>query len=152
MSINEEVELLRNIPLFAHVEPARLKFLAFAADRISFQAGQEIFHAGDIGDAAYIIVDGAADVLIPSDGEDVKVATVGRNDIIGEIAILCDSPRTGTVVASTKLEALRISKELFFQTVTEFPEMGIQVMRELAHRLEQTNAKLVEAISARSET
>lgn len=148
MSINEEVELLRSIPIFASVEPARLKFLAFAADRIRFQEGQELFHSGDAGDAAYIIIEGEADILIATGDHEVKVASAGANDIVGEIAILCDVPRTATVRAVSNLEALRISKELFFQTLQEFPQMGVQVMRELAHRLELTNAKLREVIAA----
>ena len=152
MSLNEEVDLLRNIPLFAHVDPPRLKFLAFASDRIRFQAGQELFHSGDAGDAAFIIIEGEASIFIEADGSELEIAKAERNDIVGEIAILCDVPRTATVRATSDLEALRISKELFFQTLKEFPQMSIQVMRELAQRLELTNAKLREAIAAKSGT
>jgi CRP-like cAMP-binding protein len=76
------------------------------------------------------------------------VATVGRNAIIGEIAILCDVPRTATVTAKTALEALRIDKETFFRLVTEFPLMAVEIMRELAHRLEKTNQQLRSAAAA----
>src|SRR5258708_37047885 len=40
VSIREEVELLQRIPLFANVEAAKLKLLAFTSDRIAFEAGQ----------------------------------------------------------------------------------------------------------------
>jgi CRP-like cAMP-binding protein len=70
---------------------------------------------------------------------------VGKNDIVGEIAILCDVPRTATVQATSELTTLRITKDLFFRMVTDFPEMGVEVMRVLAHRLEQTTAQLREA-------
>ena len=52
------------------------------------------------------------------------VAHVGRNDFVGEIAILCDVPRTASVVARTDLTTLCISKDLFFRMVTEFPADG----------------------------
>ncbi len=64
MSLNEEVELLRNIPLFAKLEPSKLKLLAFTSERITYEADQVLFRQGDVGDAAYIIVEGAAAVLV----------------------------------------------------------------------------------------
>ena len=64
MSLNEEVEALRSVPLFAKIEPSKLKLLAFTSERLTFPAGGELFHQGDPGDAAYIILDGQADVVV----------------------------------------------------------------------------------------
>ena len=148
MSLNEEVEALRSVPLFAKIEPSKLKLLAFTSERLTFPAGQELFHQGDPGDAAYIILDGQADVVVdtPGGGE-LPVAKVGKNDFIGEIAILIDVPRTATVRAETELTTLAITKDLFFRLISEFPEMAVEIMRELAHRLEATTARLREAKS-----
>ena len=142
MSIDKEVEILREIPLFANIDPVKLKLMAFASERITFQAGQALFSHGDEGDAAYIIVEGDADILVDTPSGPLTVAQVGRNDIVGEIAILCDVPRTATVKAISELVTLKITKDLFFRMVTDFPEMGVEVMRVLAHRLEQTTAQL----------
>ncbi|NKB20084.1 MAG: cyclic nucleotide-binding domain-containing protein [Alphaproteobacteria bacterium] len=148
MSLNEEVELLRNIPLFSKIDPSKLKLLAFASERVIFGEGQELFHQGDSGDTAYIIVDGSADVLIDTPGGELAVAKIGKNELVGEIAILCDVPRTATLRAVAQVTTLAISKDLFFQMVREYPDMGIEIMRELAQRLEQTNAQLRDARSA----
>jgi CRP/FNR family transcriptional regulator, cyclic AMP receptor protein len=142
VSLNEEVELLRNIPLFAKLEPSKLKLLAFTSERITYEAGQILFHQGDVGDAAYIIVEGSASVLVETGGGEIEVATLGRNDFVGEIAILCDVPRTATVKATAQTVTLRITKDLFFRLVAEFPEM-----RELASRLEHTTQQLREALA-----
>ena len=75
----------------------------------------------------------------------LKVADVGRNDIVGEIAILIDVPRTATVRTTEAMTALRISKELFFRLVAEFPQMAVEIMRELAQRLDKTTNDLREA-------
>lgn len=147
MSLNEEVELLRQIPLFSNIEPAKLKLLAFTSERVTFGPGQTMVRQGDTGDAAYIIIEGDADVLIDTPDGPIQVATVGRNAIIGEIAILCDVPRTATVQAKTQLVTLRITKDLFFRLVNEFPQMAVEIMRELARRLERTTAQLQAAIS-----
>ena len=147
MSLNEEVELLRNIPLFAKLEPSKLKLLAFTAERITYEADQVLFRQGDVGDAAYIIVDGSAKVLVDTDQGEIEVATLARNDFVGEIAILCDVPRTATVQATAQTVTLRINKDLFFRLVAEFPEMSVEIMRELASRLERTTQQLREALA-----
>jgi CRP/FNR family cyclic AMP-dependent transcriptional regulator len=149
VSLNEEVELLRNIPLFAKLEPSKLKLLAFTSERITYEADQVLFCQGDVGDAAYIIIEGAAKVLVDTDQGQIEVAALGRNDFVGEIAILCDVPRTATVKASAKTVTLRITKDLFFRLVAEFPEMSVEIMRELASRLEHTTQQLREALAQR---
>lgn len=145
MSIDQEVEILRNIPLFANVEPAKLKLMAFASERMMFKSGQVLCSQGDPGDAAYILIDGTANVQVDTPDGPLTVATMERNDIIGEIAILCDVPRTATVKAESDLVTLKVTKDLFFRMVTDFPEMGVEVMRVLAHRLEATTAQLMAA-------
>ncbi len=151
MSLNEEVEILQNIPLFSKIEPSKLKLLAFASDRLTFAPGQELFHQGDPGDAAYIIMDGEADVTVDTPAGEISVAKVRKNDLIGEIAILCDVPHTATIKALSEVTTLAISKDLFFQMVTEFPDMAVEIMRELAHRLERTTSQLREAMSDRAD-
>ena len=150
MGLNEEVELLRNISLFAKIEPSKLKLLAFASDRVVFAPGQELFHQGESGDTAYIVISGEADILIDGPNGAIKVATVSKSDIVGEIAILCDVPRTATVKATEAgpLTTLAISKDLFFDMVCEYPQMAIEIMRELAGRLEKTTNQLRDALSA----
>ena len=144
MSIEQEVETLRRIPLFANVEPAKLKLMCFASERITYKSGQSLCEQGDIGDAAFIIIEGTADVIVTREAPMV-VAQVGTDDIVGEIAILVDIPRTATVTATSELTALKITKDLFFRMVTDFPEMGVEIMRVLAQRLEQTTAQLFKA-------
>lgn len=148
MSLQQDVDLLRNIPLFAKIEPSKLKLLAFTAQRLSFAEGDVICEQGDEGDSAYIIIDGEADVIVATDSGPVTVATLKKNDFLGETAILCDVPRTATVRARSDLETLMISKDLFFQLVSQFPSMSIEIMRELARRVERTTAQLREAVSS----
>jgi CRP-like cAMP-binding protein len=147
MSLQEDVERLRSIPLFAKIEPSKLKLLAFTAQRLTFNPGESLFHQGDVGDAAYIIMEGDAEVIVATPNGPITVANVGKNDFVGEIAILCDVPRTATVTATNKLATMRISKDLFFELVCQFPEISVEIMRELAHRLDVTTRQLQDAVS-----
>jgi CRP-like cAMP-binding protein len=145
MQLKEEVELLRRVPLFANVAPAKLKLLAFTSDRVSYQKDQILFRQGDAGDAAFVVLVGAVDILGGTNGNEIRIATLGANSIVGEIAILCDVTRTATVKASEPLEVLRISKDHFLKLLAEFPEMALEIMRVLAQRLSDTTAELTEA-------
>ena len=151
MNLNEEVEILKGVPIFAKMEPAKLKLIAFTGERMNFGAGQELFHQGDPGDAMYVILGGIADVLIDSDkGGQITVAEMRKNNFVGDMAILCDVPRTATIKAREPLTTLKISKDMFYRLVAEVPQMAIEVMRELAHRLEDTNKKLREATAKKA--
>ncbi len=147
MSLNEEVDLLRKIPLFAKIDPSKLKLLAFTSERLTYNAGQELFHQGDVGDTAYIIIDGEADVLVDTPTGELAVAKLKQNDLVGEIAILINVPRTATVRADSELTTLAISKDQFFRMIGEFPDMAVEIMRELAQRLERTTTQLRAALS-----
>ena len=142
MNLNEEVELLKLVPIFSKIEQAKLKLLAFTSERVNFAVGQEVCHQGDPGDTMYVILGGTADVLIDTAGGQIAVAEMKKNSFFGEIAILCDVPRTATIKAKEPLSTLKITKDMFYRLVAEFPQMAVEIMRELAHRLEDTNQKL----------
>lgn len=138
MNLDTDTAALRKIPLFRGVDDQKLRLLAFLSERIRFDEGESLVEEGDYGDTAYIILEGTADVVIASAGGEQLVAQVGKNDFVGEIAILIDVPRTATVRATSPLVALAVSKEHFFKLLQTFPDMALEVMRALAHRLERT--------------
>ena len=147
MSLKQEFELLRRVPFFAEIEPAKLKLLALMSERVAFDAGKQLCRQGDPADAAYLIIGGHADVIVETPGGPVVVATLGANEIVGEIAILTNVPRTATVRAKDRLITLRIAKEPFMRMVREFPNMAVSIMQELAQRLESTNNQLSAAVA-----
>jgi CRP-like cAMP-binding protein len=144
MLLKDEVGMLRQVPLFSGVAPAKLKLLAFTSDRVTYAPGQLLFRQGDVGDAAYVVLSGKAEVMVDSPAGQIKVAEVDPNSIVGEIAILCNVSRTATVRATTAVEALRIRKDHFLRLLGEYPEMTVEIMRVLADRLSHTTAELTE--------
>jgi len=151
MSLKEETDALKRIPLFQNLEPAKLKLLAFMSQRLAFEPGQSVFSQGDAGDAAYIVLDGEAVISLDTPKGRVDIARMGRNQILGEIAILCDVPRTAHVTAATdrELVCLKIEKNDFIGMMNEFPAMAVEIMRELARRIVKTNEQLRVAIAAK---
>jgi CRP-like cAMP-binding protein len=150
MSLEQEVELIRQFPIFAQIQPAMQKLLCFSAERLTYAPGQIMFKAGDMGDAAYIVIEGKVEISVPSSSGPIVVNMVGRNEIIGEIAIFGDVPRTATAKAVTRLETLRISKQLFTKIIRENPDAALELIRVLAGRLANTTAQLSRTIGPKS--
>lgn len=146
MSLEQEVELIRRFPIFSRIAPAKQKLLCFSSERLTYAAGQEIFHAGAVGDACYVVIEGDVDISIdrPDQGP-LVISTVGANEIIGEIAIFGNVPRTATATAKTRIEVLRISADLFRSVIRENPDAAIELIRMLADRLANTTAHLTRA-------
>ena len=145
MNLNEETEALRRIPFFAAVDPAKIKLLAFTSERLAFPQGTALFREGDPGDAAYLILEGDADVIVQSPEGPVHVAKLAKHSFTGEVALICNVPRTATVAAASSLVALKIGKDTFFQLLRDVPQLAFEVMRELAVRLDNTNDRLRDA-------
>ena len=145
--LQDEVAMLRTLPMFANMPNNKLKLLAFASDRVTFREGETLFEQGDEGDAAYIVLHGKADVLVASNGAEAKVAELGENAFVGDMAIISDMPRTATVRASTNLETLRIRKEHMMEMVQESRELALAVLREVVNRLATTTRDLSAARS-----
>ncbi len=142
MSLDTEVEALRKVPLFRGIDEKKLRLLAFISERMQYQMGEHLCEQGEEGDSAFIILRGEANVQVQSDNILKTVATVGQNAVVGEIAILCDVPRTATLIAASDMDVLTVCKDDFLKLLKEFPDMSLEVMRTLAMRLEKTTQDL----------
>jgi len=148
MSLEQEVELIRRFPIFSKIAPAMQKLLCFGSERLTYDVGQVMIQVGDAADAAYVIIDGTAEISVPTPRGPVVVNTIGKNEIIGEIAIFGDMPRTATVTAITKVEVLRISKDMFINVVRQNPDAALELIKVLVTRLANTTQQLIKSSTA----
>jgi CRP-like cAMP-binding protein len=142
MSLQQETEMLRNIPMFSTMDAARLKLLSFTSERVSYMAGEEFIKQGEIGESAFVIMSGAVDVILETAEGPRTVGTIGANQLVGEIALLHNGRRTATLRAKTPVSCLLLSKDVFFHLLREFPDFSLAVMRDLAARLERVTQQL----------
>jgi CRP-like cAMP-binding protein len=142
MTLDEEADLIRQVPIFSRIEPSMRKLLCFAAEQRRFDAGEVLFRAGEDADAAYVVMSGRLEISVPTPSGTLHVSDAGANELIGEIAILGETPRSATVTALTCVEALRIPKDLLESVVRENPAAALQITRLLAQRLARTTARL----------
>jgi CRP-like cAMP-binding protein len=99
--------------MFAPLSISAKERLATMLIPVSVGAGEEVVHAGDIGDRFYIVRDGELDVEI-----DDLHKTVGGTDYFGEIALLRDVPRTATVTAMVDSHLYALQRADFLAAVT----------------------------------
>ena len=101
MSLDQAVEAMVMTPIFAGVDPKRLRLLAFMSESLTYREGELIFDQGEEGDSAFVVIEGAATVSVQIGGKKVDVAEIGPKQIFGEMAVLCDVPRTAAISAKS---------------------------------------------------
>ena len=128
---NAKVELIKGVPLFSECSRKQLNEIAGIADEIDLREGKELTQEGRPGREFFVLVDGTADVKKGSR----RVNRLGPGDFFGEIALVRQTPRTATVVATSPVRALVITDRSFRALLEHQPEIQSKVMSALAARL-----------------
>ncbi|HUO47603.1 MAG TPA: cyclic nucleotide-binding domain-containing protein [Acidimicrobiales bacterium] len=97
---------------------------------VDVPAGGAVFHEGDAGVEMYGVVSG--EVQLQSQGR--VIATLGPDDVFGEMAVVDGSPRMATAVAVTPTQLAAIDRQRFLFLVAETPMFALSVMSAMADR------------------
>lgn len=114
------------------------QLLEHQTDVLMLPAGQTLFSEGDAGDTMYVLVSGKAEVRLRGK----LIDTIGDGAVIGEMAIIDNSPRSATVVATEDCSMLAIDAYRFSTMTREVPEFALYVMRAMADRLRRAGSQL----------
>lgn len=133
MSVRADAETFRSIPIFADCDAMHLQILAFSAARQAFEDGDIIIKEGIKGGAAFLILSGRADITSETSG---RIGQAGPGAMLGEVAMIGNSPYAITARASDQATTARIDRSLFMRVATEYPEFGNTVFNALARKLD----------------
>jgi CRP-like cAMP-binding protein len=133
MTIEDEIALLENVPLFRRLGNGALRSLAIAAETYSMQAGELLFTAGETADGAYIVQAGSVS-LTPERGDEV---VAGPGTLLGEAALLAPTTRPATATACEASTVLRISRAMFLKVLDSYPDAAQRLREVLAARSDQ---------------
>jgi CRP-like cAMP-binding protein len=107
-------------------------------------AGATLCHEGDFGDTIYFVVQGSLQISKRViQGADKVIATLGDGQYAGELSLLTGAQRNATISAVEETEVVEIDQEAFLQLIHEQPRVGLDLMRQLAHRLHATTEELI---------
>ena len=145
LNLHEQAEHLRRVPMFSRLDPSKLKLLAFTSESLTFEDGEVLFHRGDAADCAYVIMEGAVDVLSDTDDGIVVATTLHANELFGELGVITNEARSATLRAKGTLQALRISDEMFLKLLADNADLALDVMRQLSLKLTRSHRQYEEA-------
>jgi CRP/FNR family transcriptional regulator, cyclic AMP receptor protein len=128
---NQKVELIKRVPLFAHLSKRHLQEVASLADEIDLRDGKELTKEGAAGREFFVLLEGSADVK--KNGR--RINRLGPGDFFGEIALVSRVPRTATVIATSPVRALIVTDRSFRRLLEDSPQIQARVMQALAERV-----------------
>ena len=131
--------LAGHLPALNRLDPGQRSALVESATVRELETGATIVSVGDIGDAAFFILDGRAAAGTPEeDGSYRSLSTMDAGDFFGEIAALTGSRRTATVVAEQPTTIVEVPAPSL-RTLMSVPELSSIFLTKLTERLSRTN-------------
>lgn len=126
---------------FADLEPEAREQLRRHLRFIEVAAGQTLMEQGEPGDSLYLSVSGRLRAYVhQDDGGQRMVREMGRGQVIGEMSLYTDEPRSATVVAIRDSVLARLDKPEFEQLLRASPALGAGLTRQIMQRLRTEHA------------
>ncbi len=126
-----KLELLKGVPLFARCSRGDLRQIATLADEADLDEGRTLIREGDRAREFFVVVEGSLRVT----RKGTKVADLGAGDVIGEIALVADVPRTATVTTSSPVRLLVLTDRGFRDLLEQSPSIATKILQSLGERL-----------------
>jgi CRP-like cAMP-binding protein len=146
MSLESNVRRMAATRPFNLLPREALQLLAFACERRSLKAEEQLFAAGDPAECAFLVVSG--EIVLSAGGEERRVS---RGALIGETALVAEVLRGADARAAVDTTLLRVPRDVFRRVLSEFPDAAAKVhasasqrTRELIGRLEALRARAFE--------
>jgi CRP-like cAMP-binding protein len=130
-------DVLREVPLFAHVSGRQVRKIARLGSVARFEAKTPIVNAGDPADAFYVILNGRAEIRR---GRGRAVAQIGPGAYFGEMALVDGVPRSATIIAETATTCLMLTRKRFAKVLRSEPTVALALLRTLAARVRELEA------------
>jgi CRP-like cAMP-binding protein len=136
---DSKLEMLRNVSLFGTMSDRELAAVEQLADTVEVPAGRVLMRQGASGGEMFIIATGR--VLVERDGQ--ELAHLGRGDVVGEMALLSEAPRTATVTATEPTTLFVLAHREFHSLMDQSAEVRRCVFDAVATRI-----RMLEEMSA----
>ncbi|CAI6339957.1 unnamed protein product [Periconia digitata] len=116
--------------------PRLILHIDFALEWVQVNSGQVIYNQGDESDAIYIVLNGRLRAI--KDGADNAMKVIGeygQGDSVGELEVLTESTRPGSLHAIRDTEVAKFPKTLFNSLALEHPGITIKISKIIASRM-----------------
>ncbi len=135
-------DFLRNVPLFEELPEEELAQICSMSRRIQLEQGEMLFAEGDEGYTAYVIEDGALEIFKGSSPNEVLLAVRKPGEVIGEIALLENSPRMASARANAETTLIEIKKDQIDDLLHTSQSATLALFKSVLSRWRSTEALL----------
>ena len=112
-------------------------------DTVEFTSGDMLIQEGEVGQEAYMILQGSAMIMkTTEDGKTIILRTCGPGEILGEMALLSDEPRSASVQAVEDTKAAVLTKEVISQNLRKLPPYMEKIVSTLTQRLSSISERV----------
>jgi hydrophobe/amphiphile efflux-3 (HAE3) family protein len=131
----------KTIPLFAGLRPFQAKIVTLMGELKAFPRGEHIIRQGEMGNEMYVVITGAADIVLNTNGQPRHLAKIKRGDVVGEMGLIRHHERMADVVATEDVEVLAVNERFLTRIKRRYPriasEIFFNISKILSDRLEQ---------------
>ncbi|HXI72302.1 MAG TPA: cyclic nucleotide-binding domain-containing protein [Verrucomicrobiae bacterium] len=139
----QKIEMLKNIPIFRELTRKEILEVDELLHERVYETGEIVFEEGDPGHGIYIIVSGR---LRANPSREILKKTnleFGPGDLVGELCLFDECPRTATVVAAERTVAAALFQAEFSSLLTKNKDIGVKVLVEVARILSRRTRQLL---------
>jgi CRP/FNR family cyclic AMP-dependent transcriptional regulator len=135
-------DTLGRVDLFAGLDKKDLQLLAGACQERKYSAGSTLIKQGDTGVGLYVITGGTVRITKATDPDkaEINLGTVGPGNVIGEMSLLDELPRSATVTAVDDVTALLLPVWEFRTTLRNQPNIALRLLTTLSRRLRKAES------------
>ena len=135
-------DTLARVELFAGLEKKDLQLLAGACRERNYSAGSKLINQGDTGVGLYVITNGTVHITREADPDkaELDIGTVGPGNVLGEMSLLDDLPRSANVTAVDEVTALLLPVWEFRTTLRNHPDIALRLLSTLSRRLRKAES------------
>lgn len=138
-----DIQDLQMIPLFSELSDNQLQDISRFAVKQLYKKDNMVLIEEEVGSTMFVIVSGRVKISrISDEGREVILSILVDGDFFGEMAILDGQTRSANAVTLEDTELLIIRRENFLQMLHDYPQVAINLLKELAHRLRRSDSQI----------
>lgn len=139
----KKIELLQSVALFWDLSEEELGYISQKMIARHYESGKFIFLEDSEGEQCFFVVQGSVKVTrLSKDGREVILAMLNEGEFFGEMALLDGESRSANVIALEETEVLTLNREDFLVVLHDYPQIAIQLLKEMAHRLRKSDRQI----------
>ena len=139
----EKIELLQSVSIFWDLNEDELGHIADKMVAKHFENGNYIFLEDSDGEQCFFVLEGSVKVTrLSKDGREVILAMLNEGDFFGEMSLLDGESRSANVIALEKTKVLTLDRNDFIAVVNDYPQIAVQLLKELARRLRKSDRQI----------